>query len=87
MRYVGLTHNSLFMGMVAVLLLIVAVLLAAIAALSVWEKIGPALRDLFRGGPRPPSHPLPSDDSKILNRRRSHSSSEEAQPDVELSSK
>ena len=24
----------------------------------------------IRGGPRPPSHPLPADDSRILNRRR-----------------
>jgi hypothetical protein len=40
------------------------------AALFLWGKVGPALRDLFRGGPRPPSHPLPADDSKILNRRR-----------------
>ena len=26
----------------------------------------------FKGGPRPPSHPIPSTDSRILNRRRSH---------------
>ena len=34
------------------------------------DKIGPAIRDLLRGGPRPPSHPLPGDDSVILNRPR-----------------
>jgi hypothetical protein len=33
-------------------------------------KLGPAIRDLFHGGPRPPSHPLPGDDSKILTRPR-----------------
>jgi len=33
----------------------------------------PVLRDLFRGGPRPPSHPLPGDDSPLLNRRRTKS--------------
>jgi len=25
----------------------------------------------FRGGPRPPTHPLPADDSRLLNRHRS----------------
>jgi hypothetical protein len=35
------------------------------------DKLGPAIRDLFRGGPRPPSHPIPADDSRILNRRPS----------------
>jgi hypothetical protein len=34
------------------------------------NKLGPAIQDLFRGGPTPPSHPLPGDDSVILNRRR-----------------
>ncbi len=33
-------------------------------------KLGPAIRDMFRGGPRPPSHPLPGNDSEILNRPR-----------------
>jgi hypothetical protein len=32
--------------------------------------LGPAIDDLFRGGPRPPSHPLPGDDSRFLTRRR-----------------
>jgi hypothetical protein len=46
-----------------------------ISLLLVWvfffsRKIGPAIRDMLRGGPRPPSHPLPADDSRILNRRR-----------------
>ena len=36
-----------------------------------WKKVGLAIQELGRGGPRPPSHPLPGDDSKILNRRRS----------------
>jgi hypothetical protein len=34
------------------------------------SRISAALRDLFRGGPRPPSHPIPAEDSHILNRRR-----------------
>ena len=33
-------------------------------------KLGPAIRDMFRGGPRPPSHPLPANDSEILTRTR-----------------
>jgi hypothetical protein len=48
------------------------VLMTFIAVLLVFnaKRIGPALRDIFRGGPRPPSHPLPGDDSRILTRRR-----------------
>jgi hypothetical protein len=43
-----------------------------VAVVLFWgDKLGPAIRDLFRGGPRPPSHPIPADDSTILNRRRS----------------
>jgi hypothetical protein len=43
-----------------------------LAVVLFWgDKLGPAIRDLFRGGPRPPSHPIPSNDSTILNRRRS----------------
>jgi hypothetical protein len=34
-------------------------------------SLGPALRDLFRGGPRPPSHPLLGNDSRFLTRTRS----------------
>ena len=42
---------------------------------SFWgSKLIPAIRDLFRGGLRPPSHPMPGDDSKILNRPRSRPS-------------
>jgi hypothetical protein len=48
---------------------VVGILIAITIMLS-WGQLGPALRDLFRGGPKPPSHPLPGDDSKILNRRR-----------------
>jgi len=47
---------------------IVAVLF--LLALFGGGKPGPALRDLFRGGPKPPSHPLPSNDSEILTRPR-----------------
>jgi hypothetical protein len=40
------------------------------------NKLGPAIRDMFRGGPRPPSHPIPGDDSRILNRRPSRATPE-----------
>jgi hypothetical protein len=43
---------------------------------SIAEKLGPAIQDMLRGGPRPPSHPLPADDSVILNRRRVRSASD-----------
>jgi len=33
-----------------------------------------AYADLFRGGPRPPSHPLPADDSAILRRKKARPS-------------
>jgi hypothetical protein len=46
----------------------VAVLLYIL--LYVRDRLGPAIRDIFRGGPRPPSHPLPADDSAILTRPR-----------------
>ena len=46
------------------------VLFLAILLFSSGNKLGPAIRDLFRGGPRPPIHPLPADDSRILNRPR-----------------
>jgi|HubBroStandDraft_6_1064221.scaffolds.fasta_scaffold1692427_2 hypothetical protein len=49
---------------------VVALFIVAVALFS-GDKLGPAIRDLFRGGPRPPSHPIPADDSKILNRHRS----------------
>jgi hypothetical protein len=50
----------------------VVVALFIVAVVLFWgDKLGPAIRDLFRGGPRPPSHPIPADDSTILNRRRS----------------
>jgi len=45
-------------------------ILLVILAMSGGGMFGPAIRGLFRGGPRPPSHPLPGDDSKILNRPR-----------------
>jgi mttA/Hcf106 family len=35
-----------------------------------FAELAEALARDFRGGPRPPSHPLPADDSRILNRRR-----------------
>ena len=32
--------------------------------------LGPAINELFRGGPRPPNHPIPGNDSRFLTRRR-----------------
>ena len=40
-------------------------------AVSGSKRIGLAIQELARGGPRPPSHPLPGNDSKFLNRVRS----------------
>jgi hypothetical protein len=54
---------------------LVFVLLLGLAILSS-KKIGLAIRELARGGPRPPSHPLPGDDSRFLNRARSSPSPE-----------
>jgi hypothetical protein len=34
------------------------------------DKLGPAINDLLGGGPRPPFHPIPADDSRILTRPR-----------------
>jgi hypothetical protein len=48
------------------------IVVLVVAILLIWGgKFGPAIqaiKNLFRGGPRPPSQPLGSDDSKILNR-------------------
>ena len=51
------------------------ILIIALAVLS-WEKIGLAIQELARGGPRPPSHPLPGDDSRFLHRGRSRRSAD-----------
>jgi hypothetical protein len=53
---------------------VISVIVAVLFLLAIFlggGKLGPALRDLFRGGPRPPSHPLPANDSEILTRPRS----------------
>ena len=48
-----------------------ATVLAGSAAMVIYARqIREALQNLRNGGPRPPSHPLPSNDSFILNRRR-----------------
>ena len=46
------------------------------------KTIGQAIQEFARGGPRPPSHPIPGNDSKILNRVRSalHAIDERLQP-------
>jgi len=51
------------------------ILIIAVAVLS-WQRIGGAIHELARGGPRPPSHPIPGDDSKFLNRVRSRRSAD-----------
>jgi hypothetical protein len=43
--------------------------LGAIVLFRYAAEVSAAIRDLLRGGPRPPSHPIPADDSRILNRR------------------
>jgi hypothetical protein len=48
----------------------------AIALFGIRNTLGPAIRDLLHGGPRPPLHPIPANDSRILNRPRSKSPSE-----------
>jgi len=40
-------------------------------AVSGSKRIGLAIQELARGGPRPPSHPLLGDDSRFVNRVRS----------------
>jgi hypothetical protein len=52
------------------------ILIVGIAIVLGGRKAGPALQELVRGGPRPPSHPLGGDDSKFLNRPRSRPSRE-----------
>jgi hypothetical protein len=60
------------MSMSAVDLLNVILMFSlAIALFGIRNKFGPAIRDLLHGGPRPRSHPIPADDSRILNRPRS----------------
>lgn len=59
-------------------LLIFAIVTAAVLVIvhggrMLWEQMwvaAEAIRDLFHGGPRPPSHPLPADDALLLLRRR-----------------
>jgi len=53
---------------IVVLLTLFVLANAHAIAMSLIEAI-----NAFKGGPRPPSHPLPSTDSRILNRRRPHS--------------
>jgi len=43
--------------------LLLAFLVAVLIFGGGGAKLGPVIRDLLRGGPRPPSHPLPGDDS------------------------
>jgi hypothetical protein len=52
------------------LVFLLAVLLAFFNA-QTFARALENLQNAFRGGPRPPSHPLPSNDAPFLTRRRS----------------
>jgi hypothetical protein len=54
---------------------VLTLLIVAVLLFGGGGKLGPAIRGMFRGGPRPPSHPIPGDDSEILNRPRRKPSS------------
>jgi hypothetical protein len=51
------------------LVILAALGFATTALILVARRLSEVLHDLFGGGPRPPSHPLVADDSRILNRR------------------
>jgi hypothetical protein len=52
------------------LLRLAGVLAGSAAVIRYSGQIREAIQNLRGAGPRPPSHPLPSNDSFILNRRR-----------------
>jgi len=56
-----------------VVLIALVMLLAGMRHSAVLGKTLQEFWDHFGGGSQPPTHPLPGDDSKILNRRRSRS--------------
>lgn len=75
---IGFRAYNGHMGSAEAILLLIA--LIVIVMLSFRRgKLGPLIRAIeefknqFGGGPRPPSHPLPGNDSKMLNRPRSQS--------------
>ena len=48
-----------------------------------WRELAARLQegiDNFRGGPGSPTHPIPADDSKLVNRTRKSSKSDPAGP-------
>lgn len=49
--------------------LVVLLALATATLLTYARQVSAALRDLLNGGPRPPTHPLPANDSPWLVRR------------------
>jgi hypothetical protein len=51
------------------LLILAALAMATVALILSARRLSEVLRDLFGGGPRPPSHPLAADDAPFLNRR------------------
>jgi hypothetical protein len=53
------------------LIALIVVVVTTIMFIRAVPALGPVLNDLFRGGPRPPTHPLLGDDSNFLTRRRS----------------
>ena len=60
------------MGQVGpVLLLVLATLLVVVFFFRRWRLLDALIEELnnFRGGPRPPMHPIPADDGALLRRR------------------
>ena len=55
-----------------VLLLIAVILLGPKSLRQVTQELADALSN-FRGGPGSPSHPIPADDSRLLNRKADRS--------------
>ena len=56
---------------------LVALLLLAVAIVFFGRSLSDALIEAlsnFRGGPRPPTHPLPANDGSLLLRRRARKS-------------
>jgi hypothetical protein len=51
--------------------IVVAIFLVLIGCHKILSEALQNFKDALGGGPRPPTHPLPGDDSVILNRRRS----------------
>jgi hypothetical protein len=51
------------------LLTAIGILVVVAIGVAVRNSLSEAISNFRGGGPRPPSHPLPADDSRLLNRR------------------